>query len=63
MRTAPTLRSGATYNVNTGSSGTPVIRNAAGSVSSPDSVLMENSAANWTTNALVSLTGIFEAEL
>jgi hypothetical protein len=63
MRTAPTLRSGATYTVNTGSAGTPSIRNAAGSASSSDSVYMENSAANWTTSAVVALTGIFEAEL
>ena len=63
MRTAPTLRSGATYTVNTGSAGTPIIRNSAGSASSSDSILMENSAANWTANAQVALTGIFEAEL
>ena len=63
MRAAPTLRSGATYTVNTGSAGTPIIRNAAGSASSSDSILMENSAANWTANAQVALTGIFEAEL
>jgi hypothetical protein len=63
MRAAPTLRSGATYTVNTGSAGTPSIRNAAGSASSPDSVYMENTSANWTTSAVVALTGIFEAEL
>ena len=63
MRAIPTLRSGATFTVNTGSTGTPQIYSPSGGASSPDSVYLNNASANWTTNALIALTGIFEAEL
>jgi hypothetical protein len=63
MRATPTLRSGASFAVSTGSNGTPQIYSGVGYASSPDTVLLNNSAANWTATALCAFTGIFEAEL
>lgn len=58
MRTTPTLQSGCFYVVNAGSAGSGAIQNAwAGGLS------FYNSAANWTINALVSVTATIAAEL
>ena len=61
MRTTPTLKSGATYVVNSGNAGTPAINS--GFNPNGDGVQMYNSATNWTANAFARLTAIFEAEL
>ena len=61
MRATPTLKSGATYVVNTGNAGTPAVNS--GFNPNGDGVQMYNSAANWTANAFPRLTAIFEAEL
>lgn len=64
MRATPTLRSGATFTVSTGSAGTPQIYSAAGSASSPDNVYITGTPGTWTTNAFIALTNaVFEAEL
>jgi len=63
MRASPTLRSGATFTVNAGNNGTPAILTGTAAGSHPDITYIYSSAANWTTGALVSFTGIFEAEL
>ena len=63
MRASPTLRSGATFTVNAGNNGTPAILTGTAAGSHPDIAYIYSSAANWTTGALVSFTGIFEAEL
>ena len=61
MRATPTLRSGATYVVNSGNAGTPAINS--GFNPNGDGVQMYNSATNWTANAFARLTATFEAEL
>lgn len=63
MRSAPTLDSGATYTVNTGSSGTATIYTTTGVTSTGDGVNLYNSAGNWTANAIASITGGFNSEL
>ena len=63
MRATPTLRSGASFTVSAGSNGTPQILSGVGYASSPDTVLLSNSAANWTATSMCAFTGIFEAEL
>jgi len=61
LRATPTLKSGASYAVNTGNTGTPAINSSLDANS--DSVQMYNSSANWTSTVFARLTGIFEAEL
>ena len=61
MRATPTLKSGATYVVNTGNAGTPAINS--GFEPNGDGVQMYNSGSSWTANAFARLTAIFEAEL
>jgi hypothetical protein len=65
MRAIPTLESGASFTVSTGSAGTPAISSgASGIATSVDGVWMYNSANNWTVGATrVSLTCVFTAEL
>jgi hypothetical protein len=63
MRATPTLRSGASFAVSAGSNGTPQILSGVGYASSPDTVLLSNSASNWTATSMCAFTGIFEAEL
>lgn len=61
---APTLVSGSTFEVDSGSAGTPEIRSAASGFGvTANSVLIFNSAANWTTNAFATLTAKFNARL
>jgi len=63
MRVAPTLAAGASFSVNSGSAGTPGLNRATQLTGNQNTVCVYNSASNWTTNAAVSLTGTFEAEL
>jgi hypothetical protein len=58
MRAAPTLRSGATFTVNTGSAGTVGLDGA-----STQTISLKNNSGNWSTNAAVTSTFIVEAEL
>jgi hypothetical protein len=62
MRAAPTLQN-ASFTVNTGSAGTPVIQNTTGSSSSPNGVYVFNNSLNWTAPAQVQLTAFLNAEL
>jgi len=66
MRTTPTLNSGASFSVRTGSAGTPALSTGVSGISaSADAVWIYNSSANWTTGSgnCVTLTGGFTAEL
>ena len=64
MRITPTLDAGATFSVGAGSAGTVAIKSATGVVNSENSVLIHNSASNWTVGAYVSLNNAgFSAEL
>ena len=63
MRAAPTLASGATFTVGSGSAGTPVIFIGTGSPATVTAVWVYNSAANWTIGQTVSLSAGFTAEL
>ena len=65
MRTQPTLQSGASFAVQSGSAGTPTIYTSSPSVpaTSPDRCYLYNSAANWTTSSNVAIIGVFSAEL
>lgn len=58
MRTTPTLDSGATYAVGSGSAGTPSL-----SLGNADAARMSNSANNWTANVTLTLTAGFSAEI
>lgn len=58
MRVNPTLDSGASYSVGGGSAGTPQLQSGNG-----EAGLMRNSAANWTANQSLALTGGFSAEI
>jgi hypothetical protein len=63
MRTTPTLEN-ASFQVTTGSAGTPGIYSATGYQNSPNSVFISNISGNWTTTANgASLTGTFNSEL
>jgi hypothetical protein len=58
MRAIPSLQSGATFTVNSGSAGTPVIYTATTEV-----VTVWNPSNNWTVTAELRFTGGFNAEL
>ncbi len=58
MRINPTLESGATYTVGSGSAGTVAISATNGEVAR-----LNNSGANWTANVTVSVTAGFTAEI
>lgn len=58
MRANPTLDTGASFSVGTGSAGTPAI-----SATNGEQARMNNSAANWTANTTVSVTAGFNAEI
>jgi hypothetical protein len=64
MRAAPTLDSGASYSVASGSAGTPAFQNA-GSYNSTtaDVIQLYNSASNWTTSSHCSVSAGFSSEL
>jgi len=59
MRTVPTLRSGATFTVSTGSAGVVTLA----SETTPNRAWFYNGSNNWSTGAIVKVTAILEAEL
>jgi hypothetical protein len=59
MRTAPTLRSGATFTVSTGSAGTVTLAGE----TTLNRAWLYNGSNNWSTGAIVKVTAILEAEL
>jgi hypothetical protein len=59
MRTAPTLRSGATFTVSTGSAGAVTLA----SETTLNRAWLYNGSNNWSTGAIVKVTAILEAEL
>lgn len=61
MFKAPTLQSGSSFSVSTGSAGTPQIRTSGGPT--VDMAAFGNSANNWTTNADITVTAAFGAEI
>ena len=63
MRSTPSLASGASFAVNTGSAGTPSILVTTGAPASPDGVFLYNPSANWAVGAIAAFTGVFTAEL
>jgi len=58
MRAAPTLRSGASFTVNTGNAGTVGLDGA-----STQTANFKNNSGNWTTNAAITMTFVLESEL
>jgi len=63
MRATPTIASGSSFAVNTGSAGSPLLVPLPTGVNGPQGVGLVNNSANWTTNVTVSFTGGFSAEL
>jgi hypothetical protein len=64
MRATPTLNSGATFTARSGSNGVPAISTGVtGIFASADGVYTYNSSSNWSTNAQLSITAGFTAEL
>jgi len=66
MRSAPTLVSGASFAVNTGSAGTPALdptstNNSA--ITTVDQAIFWNSSSNWTSNNFASITCSLTSEL
>jgi hypothetical protein len=64
MRATPTLASGASFAVGTGSAGTPALnQNATAATSSPNFAQIWNSASNWVTATYVEFNGGLTSEL
>ena len=64
MRATPTLRSGASFVVGSGTAGTPIIITGTGYVGSPDIVMVAGSGSSFGSQVMVALTNaVFEAEL
>jgi len=63
MRATPTLESGATMTVSTGSSGTWTTYSDSGAVNSGDNIYVYNNSGNWTIGANAAIDGVFSAEL
>lgn len=63
MAKTPSLVAGATYTVSNGSAGTVVLSSGAGGDPSKDGVAFQNGSANWSANALVSVTALLSARL
>jgi len=63
MRTTPTLASGASYAVASGSAGVVQLLNQAGAPNSTGGVVINNSSNNWSVTVRVAVTAGFEAEL
>ena len=63
MRATPTLESGSTMTVSSGSSGTWVTYSDGGAVNSGDNIYVYNSSGNWTLDANAAIDGVFSAEL
>lgn len=62
MRAAPSLVSGASFTVQSGSAGTPALIGLTGATTTVDQAPLYNSAANWSTSVPVSLSAGFDAE-
>jgi hypothetical protein len=62
MRAAPSLVTGATFTVQSGSAGTPALIGLTGATTTVDQAPLYNSAANWSTSVPVSLSAGFDAE-
>ena len=63
MRAAPTLVSGASFTVGSGSAGTPLSFIGTGAPATVTALWIYNSAGNWTVGQAVSLNAGFTAEL
>ena len=63
MRTSPTIQSGATFSVGSGSAGTVASYVGTGAVASTQNIYIYNSASNWSTPVDVSVSAILSAEL
>ena len=63
MRITPTLNTGATFSVSSGSAGTVGSLTGTGYGTGGDSVQIYNTAANWTVGVAVSITAGINAEL
>ena len=64
MRATPTLASGASFAVGTGSAGTPALnQNPTAATSSPNFAQIWNSAGNWVTATYVEFNGGLTSEL
>ena len=63
MRATPTLESGSTMTVTTGSTGPWAVFSGTGAVNSGDNIYLYNSSANWTVATNAALDGVFTAEL
>jgi hypothetical protein len=63
MRAQPTVDSGATFSISSGSAGTVATYTGTGGGSGGDALNVYNSGSNWTTGSAVSLNAGFNAEL
>lgn len=63
MRAAPTLTSGASFTVGSGSAGTPLLFIGTGSPATVTAVWIYNSSSNWTIGQAIQLNAGFTAEL
>jgi hypothetical protein len=62
MRTAPSLESGASFTVQSGSAGTPALIGVTGGQTTVDQAPIYNLSSNWTSAVAVSITAGFNAE-
>ena len=62
MRATPTLESGATMTVTSGSSGVWAIFSGTGAVNSGDNIYLYNGSSNWDGSVNAALDGVFTAE-
>jgi hypothetical protein len=63
MRVSPTLQSGATFSVGSGSAGTPSTYSGTGAVTSVNNIYIYNVSNNWSFPVDVSVNAILSAEL
>jgi len=63
MRTTPTLASGSTMTVSTGSSGNWGTYTDTGAVASANNLYLYNTSSNWTVGCNAAINGVFTAEL
>jgi hypothetical protein len=63
MRAQPTLDSGSSFAVSSGSAGSPILYTGTGAGTDGNTAYVYNNSANWSTGVAVSFTGGFSAEL
>jgi len=63
MRAQPTMDSGASFAVSSGSAGAPIIYSGTGSGSDGNTIYVYNNSSNWSTGVSVSLTAGISSEL